>query len=129
MDQRERRLGILRDVASAFDRHDIDGIMRHIADDAIFDAPRGDERWGTRFVGAEAVREAFLGRFRGIPDVRYTNDEHFVDGDRGASEWTLTGTGTDGSRFDIRGCDLWVFRDDKIVRKDSFWKIRTIPTA
>lgn len=129
MDQRERRLSILREVASAFDRHDIDAIMAHVADDAVFDAPRGDERWGTRFAGAEAIRDAFLGRFRGIPDVRYTSDEHFVDGDRGASEWTLTGTGTDGTRFDIRGCDLWVFRGDKIVRKDSFWKIRTTPAA
>lgn len=127
MDQRERRLSILREVASAFDRHDIDAIMAHVADDAVFEAPRGDERWGTRFAGGDAIREAFLGRFRGIPDVRYTSDEHFVDGDRGASEWTLSGTGTDGTRFDIRGCDLWVFRDDQIVRKDSFWKIRTTP--
>ena len=127
MDQRERRLSILREVASAFDRHDIAAIMAHVADDAVFDAPRGDETWGTRFSGADAIREAFLGRFRGIPDVRYTSDEHFVDGDRGASEWTLTGTGTDGTRFDIRGCDLWVFRGDEIVRKDSFWKIRTTP--
>lgn len=129
MDQHEARIAILREVASAFDRHDIETIMRHIADDAVYDAPRGDERWGTRFAGRNAIREAFLARFSGIPDVRYTSDEHFVDGDRGVSEWTLTGTGTDGTRFDIRGCDLWVFRGDKIARKDSFWKIRSVPTG
>lgn len=128
MDQHEARIAILREVASAFDRHDIERIMRHIADDAVYDAPRGDERWGTRFVGRDAIREAFLGRFSGIPDVRYQSDEHFVDGDRGASEWTLTGTGVDGTPFDVRGCDLWVFRGDKIVRKDSFWKIRSMVT-
>jgi hypothetical protein len=41
------------------------------------------------------------------------------------SEWTITGTTVDGERVDVRGCDIWTFDDDgKIVRKDSFWKIR-----
>jgi hypothetical protein len=26
-----------------------------------------------------------------------------------------------------RGCDHWEFRDDKIVRKDSYWKIVDAP--
>ena len=46
-----------------------------------------------------------------------------VSGDRGTSEWTLTGTTTDGERIEVRGCDLWTFRDGKVTRKDSFWKI------
>jgi ketosteroid isomerase-like protein len=28
-----------------------------------------------------------------------------------------------GSRLEVRGCDLWTFRDGKILRKDSFWKL------
>jgi ketosteroid isomerase-like protein len=47
-----------------------------------------------------------------------------VLGNRGASEWTLTGRMTDGERLEVRGCDLWTFRDGLIARKDSFWKIR-----
>ena len=32
---------------------------------------------------------------------------------------------TDGVRVDVRGSDLSTFGDDgKIIRKDSFWKIR-----
>jgi hypothetical protein len=23
----------------------------------------------------------------------------------------------------VRGCDLWEFRDGKVTRKDSYWKI------
>jgi ketosteroid isomerase-like protein len=122
---RERSLDMLREVAHAFDTHDLDAIMAHFADDAVFESPRGPDPWGTRFEGAEAVREAFAGRFAGIPDVRYRDDDHFVDGDRGASEWTLSGTTTEGHRIEVRGCDLWTFRDGRIVRKDSFWKIRT----
>lgn len=116
---------MLREIAAAFDRHDLDAILEHFADDATFESPRGPDPWGQRFVGKPAVREAFAGRFAGIPDVRYTDDSHFVDGDRGASEWTLSGTTTTGQRIEVRGCDLWTLRDGKVVKKDSFWKIRT----
>ena len=116
---------MLKAIARAFDEHDLDGIMAHFADDAVFEGPRGSEPWGTRFVGAEAVRDAFGARFSGIPDIRYQEDEHFVDGDRGASEWTLSGTTTDGQRIEVRGCDLWTLRDGQVVKKDSYWKIRT----
>ena len=116
---------MLRAIAAAFDQHDLDAIMAHVADDAVFEAPRGPDPWGTRVVGHEAIREAFAARFAGIPDIRYQQDSHFVDGDRGASEWTLSGTTTDGQPIEVRGCDLWTFRDGQVVKKDSFWKIRT----
>jgi hypothetical protein len=64
-------------------------------------------------------------RFEGIPDVHYGDDDHFACGIRGVSEWTISGTTVDGEHIDVRGCDLWTFgRDGKIVRKDSFWKLR-----
>ena len=116
---------VLRDIAAGFDTHDLDRIMRHFAEDAVFESPRGPNAWGQRFEGIEAVRAAFAARFRGIPDVRYQEDDHFVSGNRGASEWTLRGTTVDGQRLEVRGCDLWTFDGDRIVRKDSFWKMRT----
>lgn len=122
----ERSLAVLRDIAAGFDSHDLDRIMRHFADDAVFEGPRGPDRWGQRFVGRDAVREAFAARFAGIPDVRYTGDDHFVTGDRGASEWTLSGTTIDGQRIEVRGCDLWTFSGGRVVKKDSYWKIREV---
>jgi ketosteroid isomerase-like protein len=116
---------MLKAITTAFDEHDLDGIMVHFADDAVFEGPRGTEPWGTRFVGREEIREGFADRLSGIPDIRYQQAEHFVDGDRGASEWTLSGTTTEGQRIEVRGCDLWTFRDGRVVKKDSFWKIRT----
>jgi ketosteroid isomerase-like protein len=118
-------LAMLVEITTAFDRHDLDGIMAHISDDAVFEGPRGSDPWGQRFVGRDAIREAFAARFTGIPDIRYGDDAHFVDGDRGTSEWTLSGTTTDGERIEVRGCDLWTFRGGKVVKKDSFWKIVT----
>ena len=115
----------LRQVLAAFNAHDLDAIMAHFADDCVFEAPRGPDRWGRRFVGKDEVRRGLAARFEGIPDVSYGEDDHFVSGNRGASEWTLTGTTVDGERIDVRGCDLWTFGDDgRIVRKDSYGKIR-----
>ena len=76
-------------------------------------------------VGRDDVRKGIQSRFDGIPDVHYGDGRHWVCGDRGASEWTLTGTTQSGERVDVHGCDLWTFGEDgKIVRKDAFWKIR-----
>jgi ketosteroid isomerase-like protein len=118
-------MGMLKAITDAFDRHDLDGILANFADDAVFESPRGPHAWGQRFVGRQEIRDAFAARFSGIPDVRYQDDDHFVDGDRGVSEWTLSGTTTDGQRIEVRGCDLWTLRDGQVVKKDSFWKIRT----
>ena len=85
--------------------------------------PRGPDPWGRRFTGKAEVRKALASRFAGIPDVHYGDDQHWVAGDRGVSEWELTGTTPDGRRVRVRGCDLFQFRDGKIVRKDSYWKI------
>jgi ketosteroid isomerase-like protein len=114
----------LKTITDAFNRHDLDAIMSFFTDDAIFESPRGSDAWGRRFSGKAEVREGLAARFSGIPDVHYGEDDHFVAGDRGASEWTLTGTTTDGERLEVRGCDLWTFRDGLVSRKDSFWKIR-----
>jgi ketosteroid isomerase-like protein len=113
----------LEQILDAFNRHDLDAIMAFFAEDATFDAPRGREPWGTRHVGKAAVREGLAARFAGIPDVHYADGQHWVSGDRGTSEWLLTGTTTARERIAVRGCDLWQFRDGLVVRKDSYWKI------
>lgn len=90
----------------------------------VFESPRGPDAWGQRFVGKDAVRSAFAARYAGIPDVPSTDDTHFVAGDRGVSLFALSGTAGD-ERLEFHGCDIWTFRGDEIVIKDSHWKIRT----
>jgi ketosteroid isomerase-like protein len=117
----------LEAILAAFNDHDLDRIMGFFADDCVLEMPRGPEAWGMRCVGMPAVREALASRFAGLPDVSYREDGHFVAGDRGVSEWTLRGTTLQGERIEVRGCDLWTFRDGKVAKKDSYWKIRTKP--
>ena len=116
-------VGTLQAFLAAFNDHDVDAVMAFFADDCIFDAPRGPAPGGRHLVGKTNVREGIQARFDGIPDVHYDEDRHWVCGERGVSEWTLRGTDVSGSPVEVRGCDLFEFRDGKIRRKDSFWKI------
>ncbi len=113
----------LKQILDAFNRHDLNSIMEFFAEDCSLDFPRGTEFYGQRFIGKAQVREALAGRFKGIPDVHYGDDVHWISGDRGVSEWTLTGTNLAGIQLKVRGCDHWEFSNGKITRKDAYWKI------
>jgi ketosteroid isomerase-like protein len=123
VNQRVARLDALKALARAFNAHDLDAIMAFFADDAVLEMPRGPDPWGRRYVGRSAVREGLKARFEGLPDVHYGHDSHYVDGDMGISQWTVTGTMRNGERVEARGCDFYSFRGDKVIKKDSFWKI------
>jgi ketosteroid isomerase-like protein len=122
MSDEQSRLEVLERMLDGFNRHDLDAIMSLFADECVFEAPRGPEPWGRRFEGKEAVAAGLGARFTGIPDVSYEGHGDFVAGERGVSEWTLRGTTVDGDRLEVRGCDIWTFRGDEVVVKNSFWK-------
>lgn len=116
-------IAILDGLADAFNAHDIDKVMSYFADDCSLDMPRGPEPHGSRYTGLDNVRRGLLTRFEATPDVHYGDVEHFVDGDTGVSKWLLRGTTPGGQKVEVRGCDFYTFRDCKVVRKDSYWKM------
>ena len=113
----------LKGFLEAFNRHDLDAIMDYFADECVFYMPRGSGPRGERYQGKAQVRSGLAARFEGIPDVHYGDDTHWVCGEFGVSEWTLTGTTRKGNKIQVRGVDLLEFAAGKITRKDSFWKI------
>jgi ketosteroid isomerase-like protein len=115
----------LIELCDAFNAHDLDRIMALFADDCVLEMPRGSNPWGSRFTGQAEVRQALAGRFAGLPDVHYGSAEHFVDeaASTGMTKWLLTGTTSAGERREVQGCDFYTFRNGKVVRKDSYWKI------
>ena len=115
---------LLKAFLEAFNRHDLDAIMDYFAEGCVFYMPRGADPRGDCYVGKKDVRAGLAQRFSGIPDVHYGEDQHWVCGDVGVSEWTLTGTAVSGRRIEVRGVDILEFVGGKITRKDSFWKIR-----
>ena len=114
---------ILKSLLDAFNSHDLDEVMSFFTDHPVLEMPRGSELWGTRAEGRAEVRAALMTRFKGIPDVHYSEDRHLACGDRGFSEWLLTGTALDGKKIRVRGCDLFEFETGRIKKKDSYWKI------
>ncbi len=113
----------LKGFLEAFNKHNLDSIMDYFAEDCVFYMPRGSTPRGDKYVGKAEVRAGLAKRFEGIPDVHYKDDQHWVCGNFGVSEWTLTGTSVSGEKIEVRGVDLLEFAGVKIIRKDSFWKI------
>ena len=114
----------LQAFADAWNRHDVDALMSFMTDDCVFDASAGADVCGTRYVGREAVRAGYAEVWSLFPDATWSAARHFIEGDRGVSEWTFTGTRTDGSRVEVNGCDLFTFRDGRIAVKNSYRKNR-----
>ena len=110
--------------ADAWNRHDLDALMSMMTDDCVFEASAGPQVNGQRSEGQPAVRAAYAAVFEAFPDARWAGARHFVTGNRGVSEWTFTGTHTDGARVEVTGCDLFTFHDGKIAIKNSYRKNR-----
>ena len=119
------KIAALEEFAEAGNRHDIDGMMSLFTDDCIFDSSFGPDAYGTRYVGYDQVKEGLQSFLDLAGDGRWTNVRHFVGGDRGVSEWTYVGTTSDGTRVEVDGCDLLMFRGNKVTVKNSFRKSRT----
>jgi ketosteroid isomerase-like protein len=109
----------------AWNRHDLDALMRFMTDDCRFHAVAGPDALGRSFVGRDAVREGFALAFQAFPDAQWTDGVHFVAGDRGVSESTFRGTrAADGLRVEARMVDVFTFRDGRIAVKNAFRKDR-----
>ena len=115
---------VLQAFADAWNRHDVAALMTFMTEDCVFEASAGEDVCGARYTGADAVRAAFAEVWAVFPDAQWSNARHFVSGDRGVSEWTFTGTGKDGTRVEVHGCDLFTFRQGKIALKNSYRKNR-----
>ena len=116
----------LQAFADAWNRHDAEDLMSFMTDDCIFQSSAGEDACGTRYEGVEAVRKGYSKSWEDFPDAQWNDPRHFVSGDRGVSEWVFTGTKADGKRAEVAGCDIFTFRDGKIVVKNSYRKNRPL---
>ena len=111
--------------ADGWNEHNVDKLMSFMSDDPLFQLSAGPDVDGGRYEGWDEVKAGFQAVLDTFQDGRWGDASHFVAGDRGVSEWTFTATGGDGKRIEVRGCDLFTFKDGKIAVKNSFRKQRT----
>lgn len=110
----------------AFNRHDIDGVMTHFAQDCVFYTVAGPEVYGAKVDGAADIAGAFAGIWAAMPDAHWDHHGHFVHGDRAVSEWTFSGTDAEGRRIEAQGADLFTLRGGEIVVKQALRKQRPV---
>ena len=120
----EANVEFLRAFADAWNRHDVDALMEFMTHDCVYETSSGPDVCGTRYEGHEAVRKGSASVWETFPDAQWLGARHFVVGNRGVSEWTFTGTNKDGQRVEVNGCDVFTFRDGKILVKNSYRKHR-----
>ena len=123
--KQEVTVELLDAIQDAFNRHDVDGILAFFADDCEWLMARGPDPWeARRLKGKTAIGEVLAARYAVIPDMRWTDMQHFIssDGSRACSEWTVKGTPKEGPPINWLGCDIWTFRDARVTRKDTYWK-------
>ncbi len=118
-------LALLDAFADAYNRHDVDGIMKHMTKDCSFLSYFGPDVCGERFAGFDNVRQRVAAGLADFPDARWENVNHFVSGNRGVSEWTFRGTRRGTTELLERwGLDVFTFKDGKIHVKNTYQKWR-----
>src|SRR5471032_2260701 len=77
----------LHEIADAFARRDVDGIVNSFAADGEFRNARGAHHWGESYRGKAAVRSYFTPMFAGSGDVQWRHTSEFIHGNRAVTEW------------------------------------------
>jgi ketosteroid isomerase-like protein len=119
---------LMQAISAAFNSRDVERIVSFFTDDAVFCLARGPEPVGRTLAGKAAIRQALADRFQQIPDMRWDHEEYVImggegDQSRALSVWTVRGKGADGEDLNYQGCDIYTFKSDKIVHKNTFWKM------
>ena len=121
--EEERNRRIVEIVCEAFNNHDPEAILEHFAEDGVWLLSRGTAPDGQVLTGKEEIRRMLVQRFSAIPDMAWEIHSHWAGGNRACSEWTVTGSESNGAALKWLGCDLWELDGDgKILRKDTYWK-------
>lgn len=107
----------------AWNDHDINVVMELFHEDVLF------EHWtGTRVVGWDALRDAWMPWFTDHGGFHFTDEDLFIDeeGQKVLYQWQLdwpsNEKGSMGKPESRRGVDVIHFQDGKIIRKLTYIK-------
>jgi steroid delta-isomerase-like uncharacterized protein len=96
------------------------------AEDAVF----VDVAEGASYEGLAAIKAGLTDDFSAVPDVTVEIHSTFATEDRGALEWTWSGTQTEdypglipatGKHFSVRGVSVFEFREGKKKRQLDYY--------
>ena len=111
----------MEEILGSFNSHDVDRIVANFDENGEFFMAAGSEPHEKRFVGRKVIGEVRWQRFSAVPDIRWVDAKTRISDDRAATEWRVQGTTANG-RLNCLGCDLWEFRNGKVLKKDTYYK-------
>ena len=111
----------MEEILESFNAHGVDRIVGNFDENGEFLMAAGPEPHGEGFVGGKAIGEVLRQRFSAAPDIRWVDAKTRISDDRAVTEWRVQGTIANG-RLNYLGCDLWEFRNGKVLKKDTYYK-------
>jgi predicted SnoaL-like aldol condensation-catalyzing enzyme len=117
----ESGMRLVMEFNEAFNRHDVDGMMRLMSDDCVFENtdPAPD---GTLYSGKDAVTHFWQDFFRESPRARIEIEEIFGMGRRCVMRWKYEWVDPSGNKGHVRGVDIFQIKDGFISEKLSYVK-------
>ena len=120
VDERSATITAVEAFNDAFNRHDVDAVMAHMTEDAVFESTNPPA--GERHEGAAAVRAAWEAFFAASPTAHFDAEEVIATADRCVVRWIYTWTGDDGTTGRVHGVDVIRVRDGLVAEKLAYVK-------
>ncbi len=114
---------LLSKMFAAYNALDVDAVLEFFADDAVFDHSTGPEIYGQRFEGKSAIREIFKLAFESVEHLSYEPIDTRIAGNKAYCEQRRRSKLKSGESSDMLIVDILIFRDEKIIHKDTYYKI------
>lgn len=113
---------LIRDFSEAWGRKDLAALAALLDEEAVYEASVGPEP-GTTYRGKRAVLDGCQAMFAHDDGSRSETLAIYAAGEHGVCEWKYIWPGKGGAEASVWGCDLFTFRNGKILRKNAFRKV------
>lgn len=120
-EQNAEAVQLIHDFNEALNRRDLDGMMRRMSADCVFENtyPPPD---GTRYGGQDEVRAFWERFFSGASEVNIEVEQLFGQDGRYTMLWVYRWTDNHGKSGRIRGVDVYTLQNGLISAKLSYVK-------
>jgi ketosteroid isomerase-like protein len=120
--KKERNRQTIQGLVDGFSTQDIEGIMAHFADDAVYCDILGKGLRGDEYHGKAAIRQAIVRQFDLSGQHTFVDAKIMIEGDVAFASWTmLIGDPADPSAARFEGIDEFAFDLDGQVTLKKAW--------
>jgi steroid delta-isomerase-like uncharacterized protein len=125
-----QNMTLAQQVVDAWNTHDPERVLALLTADHVYE----DVTFGAVNQGPEQTRQFFESAFAAFPDIHFEATAAVVSAERGAVEWTMTGTHkgdmpglpATGKAFTVRGATVFEIASGKIRGVHDYWDSATM---